>query len=304
MRNRMNALVEDWGLGSVAAVIAVSNSLAEYGLKHGVSRQRMVVVPNGVPTVLVASYRRVESLAARHGANGSSVITGSCQLGCVALFRPRKGLEVLLEALAQLRHDGRDVTLRAVGSFETPEYEQAIHEQAARLGVSHLIEWIGFSSDVPSEMAKMDLFVLPSLFGEGMPMVVLEAMAAGLPIVASRVEGVPQVIRHGADGLLAKAGDARDLAGQIGRILDGEFDGPRWATRHAPGRPNCFPIAAWLGPRPECTNAWAWFPLPARRATQPVDRDLVHASRRRKFGLVEIQFNSLDHDLHRQETSP
>jgi glycosyltransferase involved in cell wall biosynthesis len=142
----------------------------------------------------------------------------------VALFRPRKGLEVLLEALALLRREGRDVTLRAVGSFETPAYEQTVREHVERLQLGGHVTWVGFSSNVPAELAQMDIFVLPSLFGEGMPMVVLEAMSVGVPLVATRVEGVPQAIRHGIDGLLAAPGDAHDLAAQIRRILDGDVD--------------------------------------------------------------------------------
>ena len=70
----------------------------------------------------------------------------------------------------------------------------------------------------------MQVFVLPSLYGEGMPMVVLEAMAAGLPIVSTRVEGIPQVVRHGVDGLLAQPSDAEDLAEALQRFVRGEVD--------------------------------------------------------------------------------
>jgi glycosyltransferase involved in cell wall biosynthesis len=73
----------------------------------------------------------------------------------------------------------------------------------------------------------MDLFVLPSLFGEGLPMVVLEAMAHGVPVVGTRVEGVPEAIRDGIEGVLANPGDAADLASAIRRFLDGTVD---WQT--------------------------------------------------------------------------
>ena len=86
-----------------------------------------------------------------------------------------------------------------------------------RLKLDDAIEWTGFTSDVRSQLARMDLFVLPSLFGEGLPMVVLEAMAAGVPIVGTRVEGVPEAIRDGEDGLLAEPSDPIDLA----RVLAG-----------------------------------------------------------------------------------
>ena len=70
----------------------------------------------------------------------------------------------------------------------------------------------------------MDLFVLPSLFGEGLPMVVLEAMSAGVPVVATRVEGTPEAIRDGVDGIIADPGDPADLARAIESIITGEND--------------------------------------------------------------------------------
>ena len=68
-----------------------------------------------------------------------------------------------------------------------------------QLRLSEQITWTGFTRDVTAELLKMDLFVLPSLFGEGLPMVVLEAMAAGVPVVATRVAGMPE-----ADSATAK----------------------------------------------------------------------------------------------------
>jgi len=145
-------------------------------------------------------------------------------LGTVALFRPRKGVEVLLEALAKLRSEGLPVRLRAVGGFETPEYERQVKRLAGELGLADAVDWVGFVEDVDGEWARIDLFVLPSLFGEGLPMVVLEAMAAGVPVVATRVEGVPEAIRDAEDGLLADPGDPGSLAQVIGRVVRGEVD--------------------------------------------------------------------------------
>jgi glycosyltransferase involved in cell wall biosynthesis len=152
---------------------------------------------------------------------------GEWTLGTVALFRPRKGTEVLLEALAILRRDGHAVRLRAVGPFETPEYERWLKDRARQLAVEDAVEWTGFTRDVNAELQRFDLFVLPSLFGEGLPMVVLEAMAAGVPVVGTRVEGVPEAIRDGLDGALAAPGDSEDLARAMGRVISGALDWTR-----------------------------------------------------------------------------
>ena len=117
----------------------------------------------------------------------------------------------MLDALAALRSQGSAVRLRAVGEFETPEYRRAIHERAAALGLAGAIDWVGFVHDVDRELDRIDWLVLPSLFGEGLPMVILEAMAAGVPVLATRVEGVPEAIRHGREGLIAEPGSVSSL---------------------------------------------------------------------------------------------
>ena len=87
-----------------------------------------------------------------------------------------------------------------------------------------MIDWTGFCSDISQQLTQMDLFVLPSLFGEGLPMVVLEAMAAGVPVVATRVEGVPEAIEHGVHGVLAEAGNPSALADAIRDVIAGRHD--------------------------------------------------------------------------------
>ncbi len=212
-QNRLNALVEYASLRSASALIAVSHSLGQ-GLCRGKRhRDRVFVVPNGVPC---QSY---------HPARKPGV--GPWILGTIALFRPRKGLEVLLDSLAILGAKGVPARLRAVGEFETPEYRSQIQARAEALGLGRLIEWTGFKRDVGRQLSQMDLLVLPSLFGEGLPMVVLEAMAAGVPVVASRVDGVPEAIRDGLDGLLVEPGSPPALADAVARLARGELD---WAA--------------------------------------------------------------------------
>lgn len=209
-RDRFVALAERWSLRRPDVVITVSNSLGRFALRQGVAAQRLKVIHNGV-----APLGGLTPRATPHGA---------WTLGMVALFRPRKGLETLLEAMAELAARGRITRLRAIGAFETPDYERKSRELTERLGLTQVVEWTGFARDVPAELAKLDLFVLPSLFGEGLPMVLLEAMAAGVPAVATRVEGIPEAIRDTVDGLLVAPQDPRDLAAAIEGYLDGRID--------------------------------------------------------------------------------
>jgi glycosyltransferase involved in cell wall biosynthesis len=210
LRCRINALVERFVLRGAKALVTVSESLAGYVRGRGQPAEKVNVVPNGVPA---------RKLAPAHAA-GQAAWT----FGAVALFRPRKGIEVLLHSLALLRAEGLPVRLRAVGGFETPEYETQIKSLCRELGLEDAVDWVGFTADVDTELAKMDALVLPSLFGEGMPMVVLEAMSAGLPVVATRVEGTPEAIRDGLDGLIAEPNDAGSLAAALARLVRGDVD--------------------------------------------------------------------------------
>ncbi len=208
--NKINAMVEWSAVRHADRLIAVSSSLRQYMISCGIQPERIVCVPNGVPVV------------SEVGERGRP--TGTWTLGMVALFRPRKGVEILLESLAMLRSRGVDVRLRAVGGFETPAYEVAIQSLAERLGLADSIDWIGFTRNVNRELSKIDLFVLPSLFGEGLPMVVLEAMAAGIPVVASHVEGVPDAVAYRQTGLLVEPGSVSQLSRAIEEIVSDGMD--------------------------------------------------------------------------------
>ena len=209
-RSWVNGVVENRCLRRASILIPVSQSLAEHVRRRGFAEEAISVVPNGVP------FR--DPVPPRDRSRQTWT------LGTVALFRPRKGLEVLLHSLALLRSRGLPVRLRAVGGFETPDYERQMRRLAEGLGLGESVDWVGFTRDVDGEWAQMDLFVLPSLFGEGLPMVVLEAMAAGVPVVATRVEGTPEVIRDGRDGLIARPNDPEHLAETLGRVIRGEVD--------------------------------------------------------------------------------
>lgn len=214
--NRLNDRIERLSLWRASRLIAVSQALADHMARGGFDPSRITVVHNGVPAAANLIDRETP--------------TAPWTLGVVALFRPRKGIEVLLDAIDRLRNRGITVHLRAVGAFASPKYAAEIAATIERLDLTKQVTWTGFANDVGAELQQMDLLVLPSLFGEGLPMVVLEAMAAGVPVVATRVEGVPEAIRDGQNGVLATPGDADDLARAIGGVITGRYD---WSTLRA-----------------------------------------------------------------------
>jgi phosphatidylinositol alpha-mannosyltransferase len=200
LRNRLNAGVEALCARRALRLIAVSPSLQRELLSAGFREDKIRLVRNGVPSVKAA--------------NDWQAPATTWTLGMIALFRPRKGVEVLLRATAALRRQNLPVRLRLVGGFETAAYERNVKSLAHDLGLDAQIDWIGFTSDVAAELGHMNLFAVPSLFGEGLPMVLLEAMAAGLPVVGAKIEGVADVLGQGA-GVLVEPGDSEALASAL-----------------------------------------------------------------------------------------
>ena len=220
--NRVNSLVENISLRGCSHLITVSESLRLDCIRRGHREDSVSVVHNGVPAICPPRV-------------ATPTVGGNWVIGMVALMRPRKGLEVVLEAIAKLKQQ-YNITLRIIGPFETDSYEHFIDDEIARLKISSTIQRVGFTRDVPAELAKLDAMVLPSLFGEGLPMVVLEAMAAGLPVIATRVEGTPEAVTDGVEGLLAQPRDADSLAERIAELVSGRVDWQQMSdaakTRH------------------------------------------------------------------------
>jgi glycosyltransferase involved in cell wall biosynthesis len=131
---------------------------------------------------------------------------------------PRKGAAVLIEALAHLRAEGRDPRLDIVG--DGPERDSLAARVAAR-GLGGAVRFLGplDEAGVARAMGRAGIVVVPSL-EEGLPAVIMEAMASRLPVVASGVDAIPELVRDGETGLLVPPGDPDRLARAIAHLLD------------------------------------------------------------------------------------
>jgi glycosyltransferase involved in cell wall biosynthesis len=139
----------------------------------------------------------------------------------VGQLRPVKGLTHLLSAVRLLRDRGREVELTIVGSGE---HAEVLAAEAAALGLERRVRFEGYVAPGPGldrYFEDADIFVLPSI-SEGVPKVLLEAMARSLPVVASAVGGVPDVVRAGENGLLTRPEDAGAVADAVERLCDDE----------------------------------------------------------------------------------
>lgn len=181
--------------------VAVSQAVKDLWCESdGVARDRVIVIPNGVPDT-----RRPR------------VSHAGCRIGMVGRLSVEKGADVLLRALALLpRERYPDLKLVVVGDGpQRGELEQLIRA----LDLADRIEMLGTRHDVPDLLATMDIFALPSR-REGLPLALLEAMAAGLPVVASAVGGVPEAITSAELGLLVPPEDPAALSQAIARLAD------------------------------------------------------------------------------------
>lgn len=138
-------------------------------------------------------------------------------VGIVARLAPQKGHKYLLEAMPQVIEQIPDVKLLIIG-HEDKTPKQELETYARALGIANNVIFCGFRDDVTSIMSQLDVLVLPSLW-EGFGLVLLEAMAAGKPIVATNVGPIPEVVINGKTGFLVPPKDAHALAGQILKVL-------------------------------------------------------------------------------------
>jgi glycosyltransferase involved in cell wall biosynthesis len=140
------------------------------------------------------------------------------RLLCVGRLAPEKGQALLLEAIAALSAEGRPVRLRLVGDGPDRAW---LENRAAELGVASNVEFAGWvdQGQLMALYSEADLFVLPSL-AEGIPMVLMEAMAMQIPCIAPRITGIPELIEHGVDGMLFAVADVEDLTQQIRNLLE------------------------------------------------------------------------------------
>jgi glycosyltransferase involved in cell wall biosynthesis len=195
-----------------AAVITTSRDISE--LLHqglGVPREHLHAIPTGVSLTDFAPRTPDPELAAR-----LRLSTGAFVLGTVSVLRSWKGHLYLLEALKHLQEEGLEAVLLIVGDGP---YRPVIEEKIQGLGLTEQVRLAGHQERVPEWLALMDAFVLASYANEGVPQALLQALAMGRPVVATRTGGIPEVIVPEETGLLAPPRDSQALAQAMSRLL-------------------------------------------------------------------------------------
>jgi len=209
---RLPFVVRPLLLRSVSRLLVNCGALARELEDGGYPKERIVVLPNCVEVPAQGTA----------GADLSAwgIDAGAPVVGVVSNLRPRKDLKTFVRAMAEVLPRHPDARAVVVGQTIPDEasYGAEVEAEIERLGLAGRCVVTGFCDDVPAMMARLSVLCLTSGH-EGMPNVVLEAMAAGLPVVATRVGGVPEIVTDGENGYLVGGGAAGAMAEAVGHLL-------------------------------------------------------------------------------------
>nr|ART39860.1 J358 [uncultured bacterium] len=204
-------------------VVTVSRFVASYLTSAGVPAERITAVPTGID---LSRYQMATSgsLRAELGLADTAPL-----IGTVAILRRKKGHAELLEAVPQVLE--KFPAVHFVFAGDGPQFEN-LTQRIAELGLAINVHLLGLRRDVVNVLASLDLFVLPT-HQEALGTAFIEAAAMGVPAIASNVDGVPEIVRHGETGLLVPVGDSAAIAASIIRLLT---DAPLRQTMGAAAR--------------------------------------------------------------------
>lgn len=167
------------------------------------------MIPNGIPNLPASGKERKPRNLPRE----------AFTFGALGNIRPAKGYGVLLEAAAQICQRYLGVRFLIAGEPDKEGLYESLLKQRAELGLERRVDFLGHVADGLAFLQRIDCMVSSSLT-EGMPLSLIEAMAQGLPIVATRCGGVPELIEHDIHGLLCEAGNAEELATMMSLVHD------------------------------------------------------------------------------------
>lgn len=191
-------------------IVAMSESIRQDIIAHDhIEPSKIIVVRNGVDTELFSPAGTAGSIRNELGLGENETI-----IGFVGRLVPAKGLQYLLEAFAEMKKQIAGSKLLIVGSGQLMELLRGmVHEK----GLKDDVVFAGERSDIPQLLAVMDIFVMPSI-AEGLPNALLEAMAAGKPVLVTCAGGMGEVIQNGINGLVVPVSDPAALSEGLRRI--------------------------------------------------------------------------------------
>jgi glycosyltransferase involved in cell wall biosynthesis len=205
--------VSQYALDQVEYVVAVSHQVEQGVLTGGVSSHQVRTHYSGVDCSVMASSEWSHDIRAQHGVPREALL-----LGTVANLLPLKGYEVMLDALPAILAAMPTVHYLVIGGGES-EYGTRLKAITVERGIAERVHFAGFQDSVASYLSALDLYVHPSL-KEAFGLAVVEAMAMGKAVVATKTGGLPEVVAQGETGLLVPPGDPKSLAAAVVSLLE------------------------------------------------------------------------------------
>ena len=211
---RSDIAVASWAANHVSRIVACSHAVASPLLRANPLLARKMQVLYAPVECLPPGTSRPGWRAPRN--------SGQFVVGMVGRITKGKGQHVLLSALATLKSPG-GVKIIFVGGPERGNKEDAAYLHSLRSFVSKAgfdgsTQWTGYQDEVDPYYQAMDVLVVPSICEEGFPLVVMEAFQRGIPVIASKAGGIPELVRHEENGILVPPGSPGDLAKALGRL--------------------------------------------------------------------------------------
>jgi glycosyltransferase involved in cell wall biosynthesis len=197
----------------VTKIVAVSQAVADILIDYGVPEDRLAVIYDGVDPSLFGPRGRKPGVLGELGLADAGPVV--CKVANA--YGESKGYDTLLDAAVAVSGELPDVRFIAVGKGTDSD---KMKDAVARRGLEGTVTLAGYRSDVPDILSAVDLVVNCPKSREGLSVIALEAMATGLPVVATDVGGIPEIVRDGETGLLVPPDDPGALALAITRMLD------------------------------------------------------------------------------------
>jgi glycosyltransferase involved in cell wall biosynthesis len=212
---------DKWALPYYQAAICVSDDLLQECNALGLAPDRCHLIHNAIDT---SEYRR--TISNEEGKRALGCDPADILVGSVGRLSPEKAFDQLIQAIVELRRSGKRVSLWIAGEGDARSDLQSVID---RLQCGAYVRLLGHVADPKTLYQAMDVFALSSI-REGLPNVVLEAMALETPVVATRIAGMPSLIREGSDGLLVEPGNLAELKAAVGLLIDDSALRRRLAT--------------------------------------------------------------------------
>ncbi len=204
-------LADRFALPFTTKVVCVCQSDLRKGLAANVVTEgKGVVIYNGIETDRFGSNGKRHELRSALGAKEDDIVVGN-----IGRLHNQKGQSVLLDAFRIVVEHHPDAHLWLIGEGELRD---ELEKLARELDIEGQVSLLGARTDIPELLSAMDIFVLSSLW-EGQPIVLLEAMVSGKPVVATNVDGIPEIIENGKSGLLVEPANVDVLASAIERLI-------------------------------------------------------------------------------------